>query len=108
MPSFHDPDSFRPGPRLHDAAEFENGMKKVQLRLPSALYRQNFRQNLTLPAEFVSVSKTANFVILPFSNATSIMLTHFAGRILCHFHHEANIFNAPCCPYCHCCVIYLD
>ena len=33
---------------------------------------------------------------------------HFAGRILCHFHHKATIFDVLYCPYRCCCFICLD
>ena len=72
--------------------EFENGIKKCRFGLPFTRCRFGLpftRQN------FVSVSKTAKFVILPFSNSAGIVQTHFAGRILCRFRHEANIFNPP-------------
>ena len=44
-------------------AEFENGIKKCRFGLPFTRCRQNF----------VSVNKTAKFVILPFSNSVGIV-----------------------------------
>ena len=66
------------------SVEFENGIKKCLLasRLHDAGRISKF---------FVSVSNTAKFVILPFSNSAGIVYSHFTGRILCGFRHEDSL-----------------
>ena len=50
-----------------------------------------------MPAEIcvgLQENDRQSLFILPFSNPAGIVQTHFAGIILCHFRHEANICNA--------------
>ena len=88
-------------PRCHDAGRILKRHEKIAVLTPA----------YTMPEEFqnsVSVSKIAKFVIVPFSISAAVVKTHFAGRILCRFHHKANIYNSPYCPYCRRCFIYRD